>query len=128
MLALSNVLGLVVFLQLSSLGEEVAVKGSDLAHATSALQEHKESLAHLRAQLDRQQQQSKGQLEAAYHLLHTAQDNAAVQLKQVQDSLGAQLRQLQLELAATSEAKQQAQATVMQLQQEGRWGLPQAWS
>lgn len=114
-------LPLPIKLQLTKLHEELAVKASELSLTSTALAEHKESLAHTRSQLTSHQQQSRNQLEAAYKLLHTTQENAAAQLQQVQDSLGGQLRQLQQELAATAEAKQQAQAIVARLQQEGEW-------
>lgn len=106
--------------QVSSLREELAVRCNELSHSSTALEEHKQQLGDVRAQLGALQQQSTSQLDAAQKLLLQATHNAAVQLRQVQESLTYQIKQLQSELAQARTDKQQLKMAKAQQQQEGR--------
>lgn len=50
--------------QLASARQELAIKAAELSHMTSALQEHKDSIAHTRSQLASVQDNLGGQLRA----------------------------------------------------------------
>ena len=77
-------------MQLATVRQDLAVKATELSHTSTALQEHKDSLAHTRSQL-----------------------------ASVQDNLGGQLRALQRELSATQAEKLQGDRELGRLTQEG---------